>query len=205
MSLTRCVENLKSHLQYVRSLPPADSHKSKALRGRLIQQSYQNFARNFTSTMIFNAYKKLTEEEKPHLYLTTLTFDPKRGTPNIASALKYLNSRLETSDFKKCEIIFYAYVQEPHKSGVPHFHIVMQSKKTIPMSHWRDWPRKHGNLKYWKSNKSKIHSKSKTGNLHTALKYITKDQKINVLKTHKQAELFLTQLCPRNTSENPEN
>jgi hypothetical protein len=165
-------------------------------RGRMIQQSMQNLRNSFPPNILSQAFKKVTVGEKPYLYMITYTFDPKKGTPNLAAAQKLLNSRLTVKDVNKCDPILWMYSIETHKDGRPHFHAVLQSrKKCSPSSITRDWARKFGKTDF---------SESKTRDLLPALTYITKETVPKVLKTHEQAELILTQLCPRNTSETSE-
>lgn len=200
MSLTRCVRQLQAHFAYSRHLesilPSLSTEAQRKEKRKLISQSLSNIVSAFPPSIIRQAFKKVTVGEKPHLYMITFTFDPKKSA-NIAAAKKLLNSRLKTKDVQKCKPLLWMYSQETHKDGRPHFHAILQSElKCSPSSITRDWARKFGKTDF---------STSTTRDLLPALTYITKETVPTILKTHKQAELLLTQLCPRNTSETSEN
>lgn len=200
MSVTRCMQQLQSHIDFSRHLeslvgpnPTMEELRKKRL---LVCNSLRNLTTNFPPNVVQQAFKLLTKKELPHLYMVTFTFDPKKGNPNVAAAKKYLNSRLTTKELSSREPILYMYAQETHKSGLPHFHLVLQSLKSIPKSVFRDWSRKFGKYDF---------SVSKTRDLTSAIIYITKETVPKVIKATQQGMDLLTLHAPRNTSEHPEN
>jgi len=202
MSLAQCISDLTAHFALVRHLhaqsPPTDSFERLAFnqrRSRRISLSLGTITRTYTSRVLRQAFKKLTVEEKPYLYMITFTFDPKKGPINIAKARKYLDSRLTIKELAKREPLTWMYSQETHKSGDPHFHAVLQTKKSVPRSVFRDWCRKFGNFDF---------STSTTREILPAIIYITKETVPKVLRISEKARLYLTQSGPRNSSENSE-
>lgn len=203
MSLSLAVTMYRQHLDYSRhlnSLPlPEDPVERQAFlskKHQKIGESMSRLVNRFPSNILMQAYRKVMETEKNHVYLVTFTFDPSNGIPNLAHAQKYLNSRLTTKELSSREVLTYVYALEHHQDGRPHFHLVIESKKTIPKSYFREWSRKHGNYDF---------SKSTTGDIRHTLEYVSKETVPKVLRISAKARLYLTQSGPRNNPENPEN
>lgn len=130
-----------------------------------------------------------------YLYLITFTFDPKKGKPNEKAAERLLDTRVATKEISSRNIINYIYSKEYTKKGTPHYHLCIESLKTLSKSLFRDWTRKHGNIDF---------SKSSSNNISNTLIYISKDFIPKIILSTPKAISNLTNIAPRTTLENPE-
>lgn len=99
---------------------------------------------------------------KRYIYLLTFTLDVKK-CEQYELAEEYIKGQVKRSALK---IKQFHYVKEFHKSGVPHFHVAIETLKPLKKDRFNYYIKKFGNLDI---------SRTKAQTIQEALNYISKD------------------------------
>lgn len=191
-------EMFKRHMDTVREISRQNLRPEE--RGRKIQESYNlNGIADMSPAQrhsFFNAYQK---DKYPHLYMVTLTFDPKKISKfkNLDKEVsKFFDSLPKQKALCKSLPLTLVYSKEHHKSGAHHYHICLQTEKPCSKEPFRYWSRKFGQIDF---------STSKTRDVKETLTYISKETVPKIILATRTVRELLDPLGPRKTSDTSDN